>query len=860
MFGALGKAIMAALTLFLLSSPGSVYAEAFFFQDEFNEERSINTLDSDKWTVFPNAAVGVTTILETGGNLITTQANLTHKYPLVVSKVEPFPAGDFSAEVKFQYTEVSNWGTGIAFSDKDPNNLAGELLRIDVWQDNFLPHMRIEYKGQMVKTIANNINPHTLKVDRIGLKYFIYLDNLLVYTSPETEVLPKVIWIGNPANVQPDPVPVWTKFNVDYIRVKEIKTPLILIPGIGGSEFKVVEDTFWSKEDGHGSIFTRAYSKDEKVWVNEGEAANPGPDDYFDILRLQSDGVTPEANLALTGELYVRSYQTLINFFVNDGYILNEDLFIFPYDWRLDITDSTNTLNNKINQIKLLTGSQKIDILSHSMGGLVARNYIADPIRAQNVRKLFILGTPHLGSGDFTKKLIYGGCLWFEVGPFCLTLAPSEVKDVIGNMISGYELTTSQNYFDFYDGSSNLYPYPIRDDRDIDNNGVTGTLNYNQIKELLTNLGHNTSLFTLSEIFHSLDSSLSNTNEVEVYIISGSGIPTLGQIIEKYAFNLGNIKITKKDEIMINGDETVPLLSASLEDIDRNIFMNGDAKNYYTKQKHGALVGEGPALNLIKNLLEGIEEFPEGVSDKPYKLNGTQLSVHSPVNIHVYDENGNHTGSIPDGDFETNISGSTYDILDDAKFIWLPDDGVYNIVFEATREGSFDFKIRNFENDLNTQTILYEDIPLEETSAGQTIFDTSGEPPILEVDGTNYTYFSILEGDANYDHKSPKISFNTNTNILWPPNEKLVDVNITGSIDEENPYITKVLVDDEYDLVEPTIETYYQTSYNQNIQLQASRRGDDLDGRTYLITVITNDLAGNEAQQQIEVIVPHDQR
>jgi len=110
------------------------------------------------------------------------------------------------------------------------------------------------------------------------------------------------------------------------------KTPLIFIPGIGGSELKVVEDTIWNKDNGHGGTYNRAYAKDEKVWVNEGEAANPGDDDYFDILRMKPDGQTPEANLGLTGNMYAGAYQSAVNFFTANGYTLDKDLFVFPYD------------------------------------------------------------------------------------------------------------------------------------------------------------------------------------------------------------------------------------------------------------------------------------------------------------------------------------------------------------------------------------------------------------------------------------------------------------------------------------------------------------------------------------------------
>jgi len=504
------------------------------------------------------------------------------------------------------------------------------------------------------------------------------------------------------------------------------KTPLILIPGIGGSELKTADMKIWAEDNGHGGTFIHTYPADEKVWVNSLEAIKPGDDDYFDVLRMDNDGLTGKANLALTGTLF-DGYSDTINFFTSNGYTLNKDFFLFPYDWRKDIALTAPLLDQKIQQIKTQTGSQKVDIVAHSMGGLVARNYISDATRASNVRKLFTLGTPHLGSVKFLSAIENGICLKFEVGPLCLSVATSEIKDIIQNMISGYELAPSQKYFDFYSGGDNSHPYPYKTE--------AGTLNYSQIKSLLTGLNFNTPLFGPSETFHTLDNSLSNTNGVDVTVIAGSGLPTLGQIVEEKRTLLLGIPYTHKDIVNINGDETVPLFSASLVDSTSGKSLLGNARVFYTNQEHGGLVASGSALKLVENILEGNSQLPDGVSLKPYSFSGTQVSVHSPVNIDVYDANNNHTGLTSDGDFEANILGSSYDTLDDAKFIFLPDNGTYTIKFEATDQGSFDFKIRKYTDDVNTSTVLYNDIPLTASTKAQTVLDTlSVQPPILQVD------------------------------------------------------------------------------------------------------------------------------
>ena len=499
------------------------------------------------------------------------------------------------------------------------------------------------------------------------------------------------------------------------------KTPLILIPGIGGSELKTIEMRIWSEDNGHGGTFNYLYPKNETVWLNEAKAKDFGNDDYFDILRMKADGATSEANIGIADSLVARTYQGAIDFFTANGYILSKDIFIFPYDWRKDISLTAPLLDQKIQQIKTQTGSAKVDIVAHSMGGLVARNYIADAGKASNVRKLFTLGTPHLGAVNSLKALKYGDCLTIRQlkdFPVCIGLNPLETKDVVQSMISMYELTPSQSYFNFYSGEDSSHPYPYKTE--------LGSLNYSQIKTLLTGLSYNTSLFSPSENFHNLDNSLSNTNGVDVVVIAGSGKNTLGQIIEEK---------TKKDIMNVNGDGTVPLFSASLIDSGKNKSLLGNAKVFYANQEHGDLVASGSALALVKNILENNNQLPDGVSTKAYALpKGWLFSVHSPVNINIYDSSGNHTGPIADG-FETNIPGSSYDILDDAKFVFVPDDGSYSIKFAATDQGSFDFKIRKYENDAISQEILYKDIPLTTVTKAETQFNTfSGQSPIVYLD------------------------------------------------------------------------------------------------------------------------------
>lgn len=63
-----------------------------------------------------------------------------------------------------------------------------------------------------------------------------------------------------------------------------------------------------------------------------------------------------------------------------------------------DIEEATDVLAERINELRIALGVEKVHLVGHSMGGIIARHYLQRPGAAAKVSACVTLGTPHGGS------------------------------------------------------------------------------------------------------------------------------------------------------------------------------------------------------------------------------------------------------------------------------------------------------------------------------------------------------------------------------------------------------------------------------------------------------------------------------
>jgi probable HAF family extracellular repeat protein len=166
-------------------------------------------------------------------------------------------------------------------------------------------------------------------------------------------------------------------------------------------------------------------------------------------------------------------------------------------------------------------------------------------------------------------------------------------------------------------------------------------------------------------------------------------------------------------------------------------------------------------------------------------------------------------------------------------------------------------KFRGFVKDGATFTTI--DIPGTRNTLARGI-NTAGEVVGSFSDGTRDHGFLAIP--VPMDKTPPVITVSASPATLSPPNGKLVPVTVSGTITDgangSGVQASMYQVTDEYGQIQPSSNLMLDEggSYAFTVDLQASRNGNDRDGRHYTIVVSATDQAGNPGAASATVTVP----
>jgi pimeloyl-ACP methyl ester carboxylesterase len=314
-------------------------------------------------------------------------------------------------------------------------------------------------------------------------------------------------------------------------------------------------------------------------------------------------------------------------------------LFVFPYDWRKSNIESAAQLKDYIDCIRTIYPDARVDIVAHSMGGLIARRMILDtntqPAGQPHpyVNRLITLGTPWWGAPRANYVLETGDItghptlhVVFEHNSLFDT-----VKAIGRTFPGAHELLPTKLLFQNAPAENKPFGEEPKDGKvqgvvfdawDIDGSGAQEhNYDYDRFKKLI-----NEKRFadikplpmTTNETFHDFQNAKSNKQDdwakdstgVTYFHIIGKGQKTPDKV-QARAF-LGAPKITlanwriyvEKDKYFTfhegDGDGTVPLLSAARTAATN---ANGATLQVFNRLSHLDLVSKAEPLACVLKYL-----------------------------------------------------------------------------------------------------------------------------------------------------------------------------------------------------------------------------------------------------------------
>jgi|GEM_PF-728555 len=566
--------------------------------------------------------------------------------------------------------------------------------------------------------------------------YYFEIDSDSRTTLPSWAI-PTVIWQGSRNGALIDGRSIGGNASDLYVIINgdltAPKIPVIIVPGIMGTEIK---------------------KGDELLWADIPRMINPFNDDGFmDPLAFNSNLEPLDTNLIIDNVLSKKTFlgktydytDDLINTFTSNqiGYIKDENLFTFAYDWRFGVNETNeNQLKDKINSVLALTGASKVHIVAHSTGGLLVKKYVIDHPNNHYIDKAVFVGVPNLGAPKAFKALINGDSFGVP------GLNPLEMKKIAQNLPVAYDLAPSREYVDQISSFLKIYS--------ADSNSMIDA-NYDQaIQEFENDHLINHDALIQSQALHTalFDNFDLRTTGINLYNIVGCKTFTFGTFRKYIPFSL-----FPSDSLIfdfpqnVSGDGTVPLLSA------QSIPTDSDHIFFAPKADHGQMPSANGIRQVIANLLTGsnldignvlthdfVQQHPNRC-----QIKGEVIKIKSPVAIQATDQFNNRSGLAEDGSIENSIPGADYQIWGEHKYVFLPtgDGEQYNIDLKGTGTGTFTLQQETINDDQTTQTQVFSNIPVTPNLSGEFQLNTQS---VLQLDmDSNGTIDQSLQPSAVID-------------------------------------------------------------------------------------------------------------
>jgi len=495
---------------------------------------------------------------------------------------------------------------------------------------------------------------------------------------------------------------------------------------------------------------------------------------------------------------------------------------IFAYDWRQNVEDiAQNGTSYPDGEIKSATASlislaessksKKVTIIAHSNGGLLAKAIVQELEKrglTEKVDKLVMVGTPQMGTPLAILSMLYG---YDESALFGTLISRKDARSLAENMPGAYGLLPSAKYFErMQDPFITFNSLNTRYKDFIDAYG--GKINsFSEFEDFLLGKGDdrkkpddnelekenilNERLFAQANEIHQRLDNWSVPQDIEVIQIAGWGLDTVSGIeyTEKEIFSCGfkigtlvclpsgKYEAIYDPKFTVDGDKVVVAPSALMlpeaPNVKRywvDLWTYND--NNIPDRQHKNIFEINSIQQFISNIItENYKNvtLPENIffqrpNPKDYINQSPHLrmSLYSPLDVHLYDSLGNHTGpkiiNVDGKDtkiLEENIPNSYYYEFGERKYIGFASGENIRVEMEGYATGTYTLKLEELkaiqEGEQLVAQASFANLPTTENSiisfevpetglAGMTALEAD-----LDRDGENdYIIEKILGGEA----------------------------------------------------------------------------------------------------------------
>lgn len=440
----------------------------------------------------------------------------------------------------------------------------------------------------------------------------------------------------------------------------------------------------------------------------------------------------------------------------------------FGYDWRKPIAEvvagrerKATTTESLIDTVMAMASSSrtgKVTLVAHSNGGLVAKYLVktlADMGKADLVDKMISVAVPYLGTPLAVPSLLYGDGMSLAGG---LLLKQSVAQKLGENMASAYSLLPSATYFSKVLGPTIAYA-----------SGSSSPISDAASQDSFIGSKLNRALMAAAESIHAVLDPFRWPTAIQRWALVGWGNDTVKSLVYKKS---GSDAHTASTTIL--GDSTVVAASAAYDSgtttaldlptiskLESTSFNHQNIMSASTTDAIIADIVENKATNDSLARIPGVSVgLPSSAAGAPRVV----VSTHSPVDLHVYDQYGNHTGIIPAPAgsgvtddvvtfYETKIPGSSFSQNggdgsgdDSDTEISLPADRgqKYSVSIQGNGAGEFTYEIQRFNGDTLLSDVSYSGLPATPLMVASTTIDSNSSASSsaslsVDIDGDGAT-------------------------------------------------------------------------------------------------------------------------